>query len=75
MTPQHPRAPHAAELPGAAWRKSSYSGGTGNCVELAGLGSGVTAVRDSKRPAQSPLLVEGASWSAFARGVRTGRIG
>lgn len=33
----------------AAWRKSSYSGQDGKCVELAGL-PGRIAVRDSKNP-------------------------
>ncbi|WP_148589909.1 DUF397 domain-containing protein [Streptomyces sp. WAC01526] len=33
------------------WRKSSYSSGGGNCVEIASVGSGTVAVRDSKNPA------------------------
>jgi Domain of unknown function (DUF397) len=34
------------ELSRAQWRKSSYSGNSGNCVEVAQLGS-IVAVRDS----------------------------
>ena len=38
------------------WRKSSYSGGNGQCVEVSDLGS----VRDSKN-ATGPVLVFGQS--------------
>jgi hypothetical protein len=37
------------------WRKSSRSGSTGNCVEVAANLQGVIAVRDSKDP-DGPLL-------------------
>lgn len=33
------------------WRKSTYSSGGGNCVEIASDGSGTVAVSDSKNPA------------------------
>jgi hypothetical protein len=62
------------DLSGAAWRKSTYSGGNGDCVEVAGLGTTV-AVRDSKDP-QGPRLVVGADeWRGFVADVRAGRIG
>lgn len=38
------------------WRKSSFSGNQGNCVELAHTR---TAIRDSKNPAGPVLLVPG----------------
>ena len=38
------------------WRKSSYSGDQGNCVELADLGDGIVGVRDSKLGRGSPIL-------------------
>jgi hypothetical protein len=47
--------PHDVDLSEARWRKSSYSGGANDCVELADLGTYV-AVRDSKRPELRPLL-------------------
>lgn len=38
------------------WRKSSYSGTNGDCVELANLGDGIIGVRDSKLGDNSPVL-------------------
>jgi Domain of unknown function (DUF397) len=59
----------AALARSAAWRKSSYSNPSGNCVEAADLAGGV-AVRDS-RSADGPALVfAGATWGAFIRGVK-----
>ncbi|GLY52116.1 DUF397 domain-containing protein [Lentzea sp. NBRC 102530] len=51
-----------------AWRKSSYSGSSNNCVEI---GRGV-GIRDSKAPA-THLPVSAAAWSAFLRSHRTNR--
>jgi hypothetical protein len=42
------------DLSQAVWRKSSYSGGNGSCVEVADLGEQV-AVRDSKDKAEAGL--------------------
>ncbi|MEV5601486.1 DUF397 domain-containing protein [Streptomyces sp. NPDC052299] len=48
----------------AAWFKSSYSNGNGNCVEVANLGTAV-GVRDSKVQ-EGPVLRCGAGgWRAF----------
>lgn len=47
-------------LGGARWRKSSYSGAVGNCVELAWLAGGLVAVRNSRDP-QGPALVCGST--------------
>jgi len=58
------------DLTGAAWRKSSYSGGNGgNCVEVAVLG-GWRVVRDSKDPAGPVLAFSPAEWRTF-----TARLG
>ena len=43
------------DLSRAEWRKSSYSGQSGNCVEVARNLPGLIAVRDSKEP-------DGAKW-------------
>ncbi|MEO3787639.1 DUF397 domain-containing protein [Actinocorallia sp. B10E7] len=61
----------ASDLP-SLWRKSSYSGASGdNCVEVVGLPAAI-AVRDSKAP-EGPKLVFGrAAFSVFARGLRDG---
>ncbi|WP_425245390.1 DUF397 domain-containing protein [Streptomyces sp. NEAU-NA10] len=44
-----------ADLAHARWRRSSYSGGANDCVEIAELDEFV-AVRDSKNIALQPLL-------------------
>ncbi|MFI9581185.1 DUF397 domain-containing protein [Streptomyces sp. NPDC052236] len=54
------------------WRKSSYSGGEGDCVEVADLAAGAVWVRDSKRASGPALMISGASWGAFVAGVRRG---
>jgi Domain of unknown function (DUF397). len=46
------------------WRRSSYSGGNGNCVEVAELGD-VIALRDSKNPDGPRLTVGRHAWSAL----------
>ncbi len=58
------------ELARTAWRASSYSAASGNCVEVAQLASGHRAVRDSKNPAGPVLTCTLAQWFAFTTGVR-----
>jgi hypothetical protein len=57
-----------------AWRKSSYSEGAGECVELAVLPDRRVAVRHSKRPGGAILLYTPAEWNAFLKGVRAGEF-
>jgi hypothetical protein len=57
------------DLSRAAWRKSTYSGGNGSCVEVAGLG-GAVAVRDSKNPDGPKLILTQDTWRAFVRSVK-----
>jgi Domain of unknown function (DUF397) len=55
------------------WRTSTFSGESGNCVEVKPIG-GAFAVRDSKTQ-DSPILVfSAAEWSAFTQGVRAGEF-
>lgn len=61
------------DLSGAVWRKSTRSSGSGACVEVATLGS-ATAVRDSKHPTGSALIVTPAEWAAFTTSVRSGEF-
>ncbi|MFI5781690.1 DUF397 domain-containing protein [Nocardia sp. NPDC051570] len=39
---------------GIGWFKSSHSGGESECVEVAWLPNGETAIRDSKNPTGRP---------------------
>ena len=39
------------------WRKASYSGNTGDCVELAALGGHTAGIRDSKHPDAGHLTI------------------
>jgi len=55
------------------WRKSSYSGNGGECVEVARNLRRVVAVRDSKDPHGPILTVESAEWRHFLNGVKAGR--
>ncbi|MBF6133809.1 DUF397 domain-containing protein [Nocardia otitidiscaviarum] len=53
------------DLAGARWFKSSHSTASQDCVEVAILGSGQVAVRDSKHPSGPALRFSGAAWAAF----------
>ncbi|MGW5736311.1 MULTISPECIES: DUF397 domain-containing protein [Streptomyces] len=67
----------ATDLPGAAWRKSSHSGGEqGPCVEVADVFAahqGI-AVRDSKAPNGPVPLITPASYSRFISDMQAGRL-
>jgi hypothetical protein len=64
----------STDLSRAAWRKSSRSNGSGDCVEVADNLPGVVAVRDSKNPTGPALVFDRAEWSAFVDGVRAGEF-
>ncbi len=57
-----------------AWRKSSFSGGQGNCVEVAAGLPGVVAIRDSKNPDGPVLTVPGPDWTTFVESVKQGHF-
>jgi hypothetical protein len=60
----------------ARWVKSSLSGPTGgNCVEVAFLGEGQVAVRNSRHPAGPALVFSAAEWDAFVGGAKDGEFG
>jgi hypothetical protein len=61
------------DLSGAQWRKSSRSGSTGNCVEVAITDDGV-AVRDTKNRSKQPHIYSRAEWAAFIDGVKDGEF-
>ena len=58
------------DLSRAEWRKSSYSGQDGNCVEVARNLPGLVAVRDSKKPDGAKLVVSQETWRVFLKGLR-----
>jgi hypothetical protein len=62
-------------LDGAIWQRSSYSGTSGNCVEVALNLPGLVAVRDSKDPDGPKLVVTVDEWRAFVAGVQAGEFG
>lgn len=53
-----------------AWRKSSYSGGGNQCVEVAVVCGGQVAVRDSKNPAAGRRVFVPAAWARFLDSVK-----
>jgi DNA-binding sugar fermentation-stimulating protein len=59
--------------PPPAWRKSSYSVNTGQCVELADTGCDVL-VRDSKHPEQGHFTLAHSELAAFITGVKAGEF-
>jgi hypothetical protein len=61
------------DLSRVAWRKSSQSAQSNNCVEVALVGP-VTAVRDSKDPASPALVFGRTQWSAFLHAAKTGAL-
>ncbi|MFJ2034264.1 DUF397 domain-containing protein [Streptosporangium sp. NPDC087985] len=60
------------DLSRAEFRKSSFSGGGNNCVEVATNLPGVVAIRDSKDPSGHVLTVTPGAWRIFLKGIRDG---
>ncbi|WP_028921140.1 DUF397 domain-containing protein [Pseudonocardia acaciae] len=56
------------------WRKSSFSGRDGDCVELAALPGGTIAVRNSNDPDAGAVLFARAELAAWIKGCRDGEF-
>jgi hypothetical protein len=61
------------DLSRAIWRKARRSAYNGGCVEIAADLSGVTAVRDSKRPDDGAHVVSKGTFAEFLADVKGGR--
>jgi hypothetical protein len=57
----------------SAWRKSSYSQGATQCVEIADLGAHL-AIRDSKNPGGTVLLLTASQIRDLARRVKADQL-
>jgi hypothetical protein len=51
------------------WRTSSYTGGQGNCVEVAGTAR-VVMVRDTKDRGGAELSIPADAWQRFADSLK-----
>ena len=62
------------DLCDAQWRKSSYSDGQANCVEVVAIarGHGIVAVRDSKAKSSPGLTFTPSTWQQFVERVTAG---
>ncbi len=59
----------------AVWRKSSFSNGQANCVEVARNLPYVVAVRDSKDADGAKLIFSSTEWRTFVHVLRGGPAG
>lgn len=53
------------ELARATWRTATYTQGNGACVEVAGLGGGRVAVRDTKDRTGPAIVIAADQWRTF----------
>lgn len=63
-----------SERASIVWRKSTASGDSGDCVEVAFIADAVL-VRNSKDPSGPRLSFSYSEWAAFLTGARRGEFG
>jgi hypothetical protein len=59
---------------GLRWRKSSFSGGAQQCVEVAVASDGSRYVRDTKDRTKAAHHYTAGEWDAFIKGVKAGEF-
>lgn len=64
-----------AELENLSWRKSSFSSGAENCVEVAEATDGGRWLRDTKDRSRPAHHFTATAWDAFIEGVKDGEFG
>ena len=64
----------STDLSETRWFKSSYSGGSQECVEVAFIDGDAVGVRDSKDRGGPALSFTPAAWEAFTASARSGRF-
>jgi hypothetical protein len=64
-----------ADLSGARWRKSRYSGPEQECVEVADDLPGIIGIRDSKNRKGPALVFTRSEWNVFIAQVKLDNIG
>jgi hypothetical protein len=72
MTKQNPQVT-PGELDGLHWRSSSFSA-DGDCVEVAKLLDGRTAVRNPRHPEQGAVVFTPAEMDAWIKGCKAGEF-
>jgi hypothetical protein len=64
----------ASGIPDVNWRKSRRSNPSGNCVELAELGGGAIAVRDSRQRSGPALIYSRTEITILINQARSGGL-
>jgi hypothetical protein len=57
-----------------SWRKSSWSGASGDCIEVASLARATIHIRDSKDPSGAVLSFSASEWSVFINSLHNGQL-